>query len=112
MAQEIKRNTRRYVRIHGPFDGYHLGMPKTPVLIYDLNLGGGLVNFTGQQPAAAELVLRIDLPQEGRITVNAEALYRDTFGVAVRFIDLDQDTSARLVRTVDALKEEGGQRHF
>jgi hypothetical protein len=33
-------------------------MPKTPVLIYDLNLGGGLVNFTGEPPAAATLVLR------------------------------------------------------
>ena len=105
MAQEIKRSTRRHVRVKGPFDGYHLGLPKTPVLIYDLNLGGGLVNFTGEQPAAAALVLRIDLPYEGRITVNAETLYRHQFGVAVRFVDLDRDTAARLGRTVHALRE-------
>jgi hypothetical protein len=105
MAQEIKRTSRRYIRVHGPFDGYHLGLPKTPVLIYDLNLGGGLVNFTGEQPSGAALVLRIDLPHEGRITVNAETVYRDRFGVAVRFVDLDRDTAARLVRTVDALRE-------
>ena len=104
MAQEIKRSTRRYVRVHGPFDGYHLGMPKTPVLIYDLNLGGGLVNFTGEQPAVATLVLRIDLPLEGRITVHAETVYRAQSGVAVRFVDLDRDTTARLARTVDALR--------
>ena len=105
MAQEIKRTARRYVRVHGPFDGYHLGMPKTPVLIYDLNLGGGLVSFNGEPPENAALVLRIDLPNEGRITVNAETVYRDRFGVAVRFVDLDRDTTARLVRTVDALRE-------
>src|SRR5688500_481011 len=105
MAHEIKRAARRYVRVRGPFDGYHLGMPKTPVLIYDLNLGGGLVNFTGEPPAAATLVLRIDLPHEGRITVNAETVYRDQAGVAVRFVDIDRETAARLVRTVDALRE-------
>ena len=105
MAQEIKRTARRYVRVHGPFDGYHLGTPKTPVLIYDLNLGGGLVNFNGEPPERATLVLRIDLPDEGRITVNAETVYRAPSGVAVRFVDLDRDTAARLVRTVDALRE-------
>jgi len=105
MAHEIKRAARRYVRVRGPFDGYHLGMPKTPVLIYDLNLGGGLVNFTGAPPVAATSVLRIDLPQEGRITVNAETVYRGQSGVAVRFVDVDRETAARLVRTVDALRE-------
>ena len=106
MAQEIKRTGRRYVRVHGPFDGYHLGLPKTPILIYDLNLGGGLVSFSGQQPAAAALVLRIDLPYEGRITVNAETVYRHPAGVAVRFVDLDADTTKRLARTVDALRDQ------
>lgn len=105
MAHEIKRTARRYVRVHGPFDGYHLGLPKTPVLIYDLNLGGGLVSFNDEPPQGATLVLRIDLPHEGRITVHAETVYRDRFGVAVRFVDLDRDTTARLVRTVDALRE-------
>jgi hypothetical protein len=105
MAQEIKRTARRYVRVRGPFDGYHLGLPKTPVLIYDLNLGGGLVSFDGELPVGATLVLRIDLPHEGRITVNAETVYRAQFGVAVRFVDLDRETAARLVRTVDSLRE-------
>lgn len=105
MAHEIKGSARRYVRVRGPFDGYHLGLPKTPVLIYDLNLGGGLVSFNGETPEGATLVLRIDLPYEGRITVNAETVYRGQFGVAVRFVDLDRDTTARLVRTVNALTE-------
>ncbi|MGH9221749.1 MAG: hypothetical protein ACRD1W_20750 [Vicinamibacterales bacterium] len=107
MAREIKtvQSTRRYVRAHGPFDGYDLGPPKTPVLIYDLNLGGGFVNFSDEQPKDATLVLKIALPQEGLITVNAETVYRHQFGIAVRFVDVDADTAGRLARTVEALTE-------
>jgi hypothetical protein len=106
MASEIKNiHTRRYVRVRGPFDGDHLDSPRTPVLIYDLNLGGGFVNFGNETPTGATLTLKIDLPREGPIMVNAEAVYRDTTGVAVRFVNLDRDTAARLSRTIDALVE-------
>ena len=107
MAHEIKSNqaTRRYVRVRGPFDGDHLDDTRTPVLIYDLNLGGGFVNFGEQQPTDATLRLKIDLPREGPIMVNAEAVYRDVSGIAVRFVDLDRDSAARLTRTIDALTE-------
>ena len=59
MAQEIRsaHSTRRYVRVRGPFDGHHLDTPRTEVLIYDLNVGGGFVNFGDEQPAAATLRL-------------------------------------------------------
>ncbi len=96
---------RRYVRVKGPFDAYHLGVPQTPVLIYDLNLGGGFVNFADEQPKGATLVLRILLPHEGAVTVNAEAVYRHQFGVAVRFVDVDVDTEARLTRTVETFQQ-------
>ena len=99
-----RRPARRYVRVAGPFDGYH-GSPQEPVLIYDLNLGGGFVSFMREQPNASSLVLQISLPNEGPITVNAETVYRHQFGVAVRFVDLDAETSARLARTVDALTQ-------
>ena len=107
MATEIKSEqpTRRYVRVRGPFDGDHLDAPRTPVLIYDLNLGGGFVNFGEDSPTGATLRLKIDLPREGPITVNAEAVYRDANGVAVRFVDLDRDSATRLARTIDALTE-------
>ncbi len=105
MAHEIKNgNTRRYVRVRGPFDGYHLGTPRTPVLIYDLNLGGGFVNFGGQQPEDPTLTLKIDLPG-GLITVNAEMVYRAETGVAVRFVNMDRDTAALLGSTMAALTE-------
>jgi hypothetical protein len=106
MAHEIKSQaTRRYVRVRGPFDGDHLGASRSPVLIYDLNLGGGFIKFCEEHPASASWTLKIDLPREGPVTVNAETVYRDTAGVAVRFVDVDHDTAARLTRTIDALTE-------
>ena len=78
-------------------------LPITPVLIYDLNLGGGFVKFGEARPNSATLTLKIDLPLEGPITVNAEAVYRDVSGVAVRFVDMDGDTTARLKRNIEAL---------
>jgi hypothetical protein len=96
---------RRFPRARGPFDGYQLGS-QTPVVVYDLNLGGGFVNFGDEQPTAVAFVLKVALPQEGVITVRAETVYRHEDGVAVRFVDLDHDTSERLARTIDALIEQ------
>jgi hypothetical protein len=93
---------RRFPRARGPFDGYHAGT-RTPIVVYDLNLGGGFVNFGDEQPTAAHFVLKVALPHEGLITVHAETVYRHEGGVAVRFVDLDHDTSERLARTIDAL---------
>jgi len=110
MASEIKyvQSTRRYVRVRGPFVADHLDAPMTPVLVYDLNLGGGFVNFGDDRPTGASLRLKIDLPREGPIIVNAEAVYRDdSGGVAVRFVDLDKDSANRLARTIDAMAEIG-----
>src|SRR5687768_11965781 len=106
MAQETRTNTRRYVRAVGPFSGYHLGLRKSAVLISNLNLGGGFVNATDEQPTGATFVLTIDLQQEGRITVKAETVYRDPSGIAVRFVDLDADGSERLGRAVDRMREQ------
>ena len=75
------------------------------MLVYDLNLGGGFVNFGEDRATGATLRLKIDLPREGPIIVDAEAVYRDTTGVAVRFVDLDRDSAARLARTIDAMTE-------
>ena len=105
MAQEIRPTTRRYARVRGPFDGDRLGDARTSILIYDLNLGGGFVNFGDEQPSDATWRLKIDLPREGPITVNAETVYRGESGVAVRFVDLDRDSAARLARTINALTE-------
>lgn len=79
---------------------------QTPVLVYNLNLGGGLVSFGDEQPTAVDFILKVVLPEEGVITVRAETVYRHETGVAVRFVDMDRDTRERLGRTVDALIEQ------
>jgi hypothetical protein len=104
MGHDLRQHPtkRRFPRVHGPFYGY-FETPQTPVLVYDLNLGGGFVNFGGEQPSAVDFLLKVALPEEGVITVRAETVYRHESGVAVRFVDVDVDTSERLARTVDAL---------
>ena len=77
--------------------------PQTPVLVYDLNLGGGFVNFGDDQPDSADFVLRVALPEEGLVTLHAETVYRHETGVAVRFVDVDTDTRQRLARTIASL---------
>jgi hypothetical protein len=106
MVNQSKTGTRRFARATGPFDGQHLGARTTSVRIYNLNLGGGLVTFVNEPPAADTFILRIDLPQEGLITATAEALYRDPAGVAVRFVGLDADESERLSRAIERAQEE------
>ena len=93
---------RRYARVTGPFGARHLGQRKTHVIVYDLNLGGGFVKFTDEQPDDATFMLRIKLPEEGPITVKAETVHRLPAGVGVRFVDVDVNTSLRLIRTVEA----------
>lgn len=90
---------RRFPRVHGPFLGYY-ETPETPVLVYDLNLGGGLVHFGGSHASEVVFLLSVSLPTEGVITVNAETVYRHESGVAVRFVNMDVDTSERLSRAV------------
>lgn len=96
---------RRFPRARGPFDGYQ-GGPHTPVLVYDLNVGGGFVNFGNTQPTAVDFELTVALPFEGLVTVYAETVYRHESGVAVRFVNVDSDTKARLARAVDAAIEQ------
>lgn len=102
MANEFEgqRTRRRYERVTGPFDG----LLEDRVLIYDLNLGGCYVNSSLEPAEGTTLTLKINLPHEGWITVNAEALYRLQHGFAVQFLDLDDDNALRIARTVDALK--------
>lgn len=101
MSERTENKTRRYVRAVGPFNGYHLGLKKTPVLIFSLNVGGGFINFPDEAPLASTFVLTIELPEDGRVTVLSQILYRDSSGVGVRFVDLDPADSERLKRAVE-----------
>ena len=97
------RPARRYIRVPGPFEGLHVGPPRSRVLVYDLNQGGGLVSFIHEQPNDSLLELQITLPHAGRITVHAEPVSRQPFGIGVRFVDVDDDTTTTLARAVALL---------
>ncbi len=95
---------REHDRVAGPFDGRRVGLLDTPVRIYDLSKGGCFVNSMHEQTVGIPVTLKIDLPFEGWITVDAEVVYRkEGFGFAVRFLDMDPATAAQLGRSVDKL---------
>ena len=93
----MKDHRRKHHRVKGPFDGCRVGLIDTPLLIYDLSEGGCFVNSLYDTPVGQRLVLRITLPYEGVITVDAETVYaRSGFGFAVRFMDVTDETRACL----------------
>jgi hypothetical protein len=76
---------REHPRVAGSFDGRRVGVLEIPVQLSDLSRGGCFINSLHEQQAGIALVLKIDLPYEGWITVKAETLSRrNEFGFAVR----------------------------
>ena len=95
---------REHDRVPGPFDGLRVDLLDTPVRIYDLSKGGCFVHSMHEQTIGIPVTLKIDLPFEGWITVEAEVVYRkEGFGFAVRFHKMDAATTAQLSRSVDKL---------
>ncbi len=103
---EANVDRRQHDRIAGPFDGVRLGALETAVRIFDLSRGGCFVNALHEQKPGVRFKIRIDLPHVGETTLTVETLYqRSGFGFAVRFVDLDDETLARLDQVVDGLQE-------
>ncbi len=97
---------RQHKRVDGPFDGFRIGALETPIQLYDLSRGGCFINSMHQQQPGVVLLLKIDLPYEGWISVKAESLAgRGEFGFAVRFVEMTDDAAARLERAVAKLAE-------
>jgi hypothetical protein len=96
---------RQSGRVPGPFDAWRIGILETPMRIYDLSVGGCFVNAMHEQQQGRAFTLKIHLPFEGWIVLNAETLYRRPgFGFAVRFVDMPQETEKRLQRVIDKLQ--------
>jgi PilZ domain-containing protein len=97
---------RQHKRVDGPFDGFRIGALETPIQLYDLSRGGCFINSMHQQQPGVVLLLKIELPYEGWISVKAESLPgRGEFGFAVRFVEMNDDAAARLERAVAKLAE-------
>jgi hypothetical protein len=96
---------RTHLRVAGPFDGERVGLLETPIQLFDLSSGGAFVNSLHEQTEGVKLLLKIDLPHEGWITVKAETLYTRPGGFAVSFVDVPPDVAIRLERALRALQE-------
>jgi hypothetical protein len=101
---ERPSDRREHLRIRGPFDGIREGLLDTPVRVYDLSRGGCFITSLHEQQPGIQLTLHIDIPGEGVITVIGETLARQNeFGYAVRFVDVDSETAARLYQAIERL---------
>jgi hypothetical protein len=96
---------RNHCRVAGPFDGRRIGAIETSIQLFDLSCGGAFVNSMHEQQQGVTLVLQIDLPYEGWITVKARTLYSRAGGFAVRFIDVSPDAAGRLERALRAIED-------
>jgi hypothetical protein len=100
------KENRKAHRVTGPFDGCRVGLIETPLLIYDLSEGGCFVNSLYDTPVGQRITLRLTLPYEGTVTVQAETVYgRPGFGFAVRFVDVSDETYACLRSSLDKLRQ-------
>lgn len=105
-VEAIAANRRSHDRVDGPFDGHRVTALELPVRIGNLSEGGCFVNSMFEQVSGARLQLTIDLPNEGSITLQGEALYyRPDFGFAVRFTEMTEQTRARLEDALRKLRE-------
>lgn len=100
------RERRKHVRVTGPFDGFRVGAFDMPVQIYNLSEGGCFVIASHDPPEIGRrFMLRIDLPDEGSITVHGETLHAQIdFGYSVQFMDLSDDMRQQLQRLVHRLE--------
>ena len=95
---------RRYPRVHGPFDGRRVELLTVPVRIYDLSLGGCLIQAHHVQAPGRRFTLEIELPGEGWLEFQAESLYiREGYGFAAKFLDVPDATRTRLERALASL---------
>jgi len=104
-VQPSAEERRHYTRVIGPFDGRRVSELETPIRISDLSEGGCFVSSLHDQQPDVTVILRIELPKEGWITVKARTLYlKPDFGFAMRFLEMTDEAAARLKRTIRRMK--------
>lgn len=85
-------------------------MIETPVQIYDLSEGGCFVNSMQEQAEGRDVLLEINLPEEGPVTVTGLTLYsRPGFGFATRFTEVSPEAMAKLTRELDRLRKRASE---
>jgi len=88
---------RKNPRVKGPFEGFFDGVSgRVSVRIVDVSMKGCFIDSRARPESGESIVVEIDLGANHRIRTNAEVLYGDMQGFAVRFVDLSPDASAAL----------------
>jgi hypothetical protein len=107
-ATDSERRSHR--RVRGPFDGVRMGLLEFDVSIYDLSVGGCLVDSRMEIRTEQPIRLRIALPDGNSVTVRGLVTVppRDV-GYAVRFLDLDEATREAIERALDHVQLERSQ---
>ena len=100
---------RQSPRIPGPFEARLVADASTEVRVRDLSTSGCFVDGHEHVPVAVVMKLHIELPVEGWITTQTEMVYRlGGQGVALRFVDLDDETRDQILREIHrALSQPG-----
>ena len=102
-----RRKLRRDLRVDGPFDGRWVGLLTVPLRIYDLSMGGCLIQAYHEQPPGRRFTLEIELPDEGWIELEAESInVREGYGFAARFVEMTEETRASLDRVIRQLSRQ------
>jgi c-di-GMP-binding flagellar brake protein YcgR len=80
------------------------------VRIYDLSLGGCLIQAACELEVGRRIALHLDLPGEGRISVEGETVrVLENSRFALRFIDVAETDRERLERGIERLLERSAQ---
>ena len=96
---------RQHIRVAVPLDGRRVDSLETPIRIFDLSEGGCFVSSLHDEPSDNTVILKIELPKEGWITVRARTLYRKPgFGFALRFIEMTDAAAKSLKKAIKRLR--------
>jgi hypothetical protein len=96
----VRVERRAHARASGPFDGAWSGGSQ-PCRISNLSVVGCYVECLAPLDQGLRVNVKIELPREGRISVGAEIIYKESgMGFAVRFLDLSSEVYEMLERTV------------
>jgi hypothetical protein len=107
-GHDSERRTHR--RIRGPFDAVRMGLLEFKLRIYDLSAGGCLIESLAEITPGHPIRLRIALPDGDSVTVRGHVTRPlPDMGFAIRFVDLDAATRARIERALDDAQLERAQ---
>ena len=97
---------RKSPRVEVLFDARRVGAVTVHLRVKDLSVGGCLIESLHEEKVGERFTVEIELPEEGWISVEAETLYlRANHEIAVRFLDLSDDTRRILHGVVRRLLE-------